>query len=78
MKLKIAYDKKLHFLAGLIIAIIGGIVDPLFGMFLSAIAGVSKELYDYVDYGLFDTKDMLTTWAGGILGFAFTLLIRTL
>ena len=62
-----AYDKKLHLLAGLAIAIIFGWHNPLIGLGAGIIAGVAKEIYDYLDYGLYDKQDMLYTWAGSLL-----------
>ena len=63
-----AQDKKLHLLAGLGIAIIFGLQYPLIGLGAGIIAGVAKEVYDYLDYGLYDKQDMLYTWAGSLLG----------
>ena len=63
-----AYDKKLHLLAGLVIAIIFGWQYPLIGLGAGFIAGVAKEVYDYLDYGLYDKQDMLYTWAGSLMG----------
>lgn len=63
-----SYDKKLHLLAGLAIAIIFGWHNPLIGLSAGIIAGIAKEVYDYFDYGLFDKKDMLFTWLGAIIG----------
>ena len=62
-----AQDKKLHLLAGLGIAIIFGLQYPLIGLGAGIIAGVAKEVYDYLDYGLYDKQDMLYTWAGSLL-----------
>ena len=63
-----AYDKKLHLLAGLVIAIIFGWQNPLIGLAAGFAAGVAKEVYDYLDYGGFDKQDMYATWAGSLLG----------
>lgn len=63
-----AQDKKLHLLAGLAIAIIFGWQNPLIGLAAGFVAGVAKEVYDYLDYGLLDKKDMFATWAGSLLG----------
>ena len=63
-----AQDKKLHLLAGLVIAIIFGWQNPLIGLGAGFAAGVAKEVYDYLDYGLYDKQDMLYTWAGSLLG----------
>ena len=62
------YDKKLHFAAGFIISLIGGIISTEYAIFLPIVAGIAKELYDLLDYGKYDYKDMLATWAGGAAG----------
>lgn len=62
-------DKLYHFIAGLILSLIGGYFNPLCGLFLGIFAGVAKEVYDYYDYGLFDKKDMLFTWLGATIGY---------
>jgi hypothetical protein len=66
--MKIPYDKKLHFRCGCIIALLIGLYDPILGLSTGVVAGVAKEVYDYFDYGLLDTKDMLFTWAGAAIG----------
>ena len=63
-------DKLYHFIAGLILSLIGGYFNPLYGLILGIFAGVAKEVYDYYDYGLFDKKDMLFTWLGAIIGYS--------
>lgn len=70
-----AQDKKLHLLAGLGIAIIFGWQYPLIGLGAGFAAGVAKEVYDYLDYGLLDKKDMFATWAGSLLGAGLCYLI---
>lgn len=75
--MKIPYDKKLHFLAGLVIAILGGvIIDPITGIGLAIAAGIAKECYDDYSYGMFDIKDMIATWIGSVCGFALVSLIQ--
>ena len=63
-----AYDKKLHLLCGFAIAIVAGSYTPATGLICGVVAGVAKEVYDKLDYGLFDKQDMFYTWAGAILG----------
>ena len=71
-----AYDKKLHFIAGLCISVAAmllyfyyyGTINVLPGIGCGMVAGVAKEVYDYLDYGLFDKQDMFYTWAGSLLG----------
>ena len=71
-----AYDKKLHFFAGLCISVVAmllyfyyyGTVNVLLGVGGGMVAGVAKEIYDEITYGGFDKLDMLATWAGSLLG----------
>ena len=64
-----ATDKKLHFAAGLIIALACGFfLSPLNCLVVPVLAGMAKELYDLYDHSKFDWKDMVTTWMGGLLG----------
>lgn len=62
------YDKKLHILCGLLLSLLIGVYNPIYGLFAGVVAGVAKEVYDYYDYGLFDKYDMLATWAGAVIG----------
>lgn len=71
-----AYDKKLHFIAGLCITCIAiilcycysGIVNLWFGLLFGVLAGLLKEVKDEITYGGFDEFDMYATWAGSLLG----------
>ena len=73
----VPYDKKLHFLCGFAIALIGGIItDPITGIGLAIAAGIAKECYDDYSYGKFDIADMLTTWIGGACGFTVVSLCK--
>ena len=71
-----AYDKKLHFIAGLCISVVAmllyfyyyGTVNVLLGFGGGMVAGVAKEVKDEITYGGFDKYDMLATWAGSLLG----------
>ena len=77
--LEIPYDKRLHILAGFIIAFIFSIVFGwLEGLTAGIIAGVGKEVYDKLDYGLFDIEDMITTFIGSIVGVAFYMVLTEL
>lgn len=61
------HDKKLHLICGCIISLLIGLHNPIYGLLVGMIAGIAKELYDYLDYGLFDKYDMLATWAGAVI-----------
>ena len=71
-----AYDKKLHFIAGLCISVVAmllhfyyyGTVNVLLGVGGGMVAGVAKEIKDEIAYGGFDKYDMLATWLGATVG----------
>ncbi len=66
----IPHDKKLHFGAGLLIAISAGLCfGPAWGLAAAALAGLGKEIYDYIDYGGPDPWDIVATVAGGLVGY---------
>ena len=72
-----ALDKKLHFAAGLLIAISAGfLIAPVCGLAASVFAGVMKELRDWGCYQGFDWRDMVVTWLGGLLGTILTEVIK--
>ena len=72
-----AFDKKLHFAAGLLIAIsVGFLFVPGYGFAAAVFAGLMKELRDWGCYKGFDWKDMVVTWQGGFVGFIVTMLLR--
>ena len=71
-----AYDKKLHFIAGLCISVVAmllyfyyyGTVNVLLGVGGGMVAGVANEFKDVIAYGGFDKYDMLATWLGATVG----------
>lgn len=71
-----AYDKKLHFIAGLCITCTSVLlyylcyctVNLWVGLGCGMVAGVAKEIKDEITYGGFDKYDMYATWAGSLLG----------
>jgi len=78
--MNIAYDKKLHFFAGVIVCMVVALIfkNPMFGLIASVTAGIAKEFYDWCDYGKLDLTDTLATWVGGVAGYIVCLLIHTL
>ena len=55
---KIPHDKLLHSFYGMVVYILGCIVDPMIGLWLVSIAAISKEV---IDYPRFDWVDILAT-----------------
>ena len=55
---KIPHDKLLHSFYGMVVYILGCIVDPMIGLWLVFIAAIGKEV---VDYPRFDLVDILAT-----------------
>ena len=61
---QIQQDKYYHFGAGVISEYTGSKLNfPIGSAF---VIGFAKETYDYIDYGRFDSKDLLATTLGGI------------
>ncbi len=65
-----AFDKRLHFLAGLLISLAAGaLFAPAWGLTAAAVAGLLKEVRDYFSYGGPDPWDVIATVAGGLAGY---------
>ena len=62
---KIPVDKLYHFIAGLIIMAVFGILLGPWAIFVVIAAAIAKEVIDYKAYGLFDIKDAAATIIGG-------------
>jgi hypothetical protein len=62
-------DKKLHFWAGLVLALLVGILtNPAAGLVAAVVAGAAKEIYDATGAGTADELDFAATAAGGLTG----------
>jgi len=62
----ITKDKYYHFAAGATTAAVANEIDvPKVSSAFAA--GFAKESFDYIQYGVFDTKDLLATTLGGII-----------
>jgi len=70
---QIQKDKVYHFGAGVISEEIGSRFDIKIPVASSFVIGFGKEVYDYIDYGRFDTKDLAATVLGGV---AYTITIK--
>lgn len=63
-------DKALHFIAGMLITAFAAVIIPCFAPLacvVAIIAGFAKEIYDEINYGGFDWKDLLATVLGGVV-----------
>lgn len=75
---QVPYDKKLHAGAGVVVGTWGTFAGnsmnwkpekaALFGIGSVAAAGLGKELWDEIEYGGFDYKDLRATMYGGVVG----------
>ena len=66
----IPYDKLLHFIAGVLVAMFFSLLFPItesFCFIFSIAVGICKDLYYKLDYGRFDCLDVLATGLGGLL-----------
>lgn len=63
-------DKLLHSFYGTLIYICVSFVDSLFALLVAALIAIVKEVYDRVDYGRFDWKDIAATVFIPVLLFA--------
>ena len=78
----ITKDKIQHFLAGFIISTIIGLFNSIFGLILAILAGIGKEIYDYLSNKYFNGKhdvswyDFIATSLGGIVGIFLIKLIQ--
>ena len=62
-------DKIYHLVAGFIISLIFGLINPVLGLALAVIAGVGKEIYDKkIKKSVIDPLDVIATVLGGVLG----------
>ena len=68
---QIGQDKYYHFGAGVITEYTGNKLE--FPIGTAFMVGFGKESLDYIQYGRFDTKDLLATTLGGL---AVTLIIK--
>lgn len=79
-------DKVLHFETCCLITMVVALLNMnVLGLGIAAsaasaytfavIAGISKEVYDYYTYGLFDNKDIVADTLGAFAGFLIIILI---
>ena len=67
--MKLAKDKQLHILAGIVTTMVTqGLTESLWvAFFASVVVGAAKEAYDVTGRGTVDFWDFVATVAGGLL-----------
>ncbi len=72
-----ASDKWLHLTVGFIIALLVGLIGPIWGLIAGIVAGAGKELYDKISRkGTPELWDLIFTTIGALSAFLCLLLIR--
>lgn len=62
-------DKVYHLIAGFVIALVFGLINPTLGIITAILAGVFKEIYDkYYKKSFADPLDTIATTVGAFLG----------
>ena len=71
-------DKIYHLVAGFVIALVFGLINPFLGLVAGITAGLAKDIiWDlYLKKGTFEVLDILATIIGAILGTATAILLR--
>ena len=64
----------LHFIIGITLTTSAYFWRPM--IFSAYIAGIGKEVFDYLDYGRFSMLDMNCTFAGAFIGLCLLLFIQ--
>ena len=70
-------DKIYHLVAGFIISLIFGLINPVLGLALAIIAGLFKDVVwdKLLKKGIFEVLDIFFTGVGGIIGMVVAILI---
>lgn len=64
-----------HFLGGLIVALLGAVLSPEAGLYAAIVVGLAMEFKDWQKGGTPDGMDALATISGGILAIIIALII---
>jgi hypothetical protein len=73
-------DKIYHFIAGFIISLIFGFINPVLGLGMAVLAGLLKDvIWDkFLKKGTFEVLDIFFTGIGGIIGMTIAILIANI
>jgi hypothetical protein len=71
-------DKRKHFLAGFIIALLVGILNPLVGVIAGLVAAFLKDWWDSKGHGTVELYDIIFTDLGTLVAFPLAFIIHNL
>ena len=73
-------DKIYHFIAGFLIALIFGLINPVFGLGMAVLAGLFKDvIWDkFLKKGTFEVLDIFFTGVGGVIGMVVAIVITNM
>ena len=73
-------DKIYHFIAGFIISLIFGFINPVLGLGMAVLAGLLKDvIWDkFLKKGTFEVLDIFFTGVGGVIGMTIAILITNI
>ena len=73
-------DKLYHFIAGFIIALIFGLINPVLGLGAAVLAGILKDVVwdKLLKKGTFEVLDVFFTGVGGVIGMAVAIILTNL
>jgi hypothetical protein len=73
-------DKLYHFIAGFSLALIFGLINPVFGLGMAVLAGLFKDvIWDkFLKKGTFEVLDIFFTGVGGVIGMVVAIVITNM
>jgi hypothetical protein len=73
-------DKIYHLVAGFIISLIFGLINPVLGLALAVLAGILKDVVwdKFLKKGTFEVLDIFFTGVGGVIGMTIAILITNI
>lgn len=73
-------DKLYHFIAGVIIALIFGLINPVLGLGMAVLAGLLKDVVwdKFLKKGTFEVLDIFFTAVGGVIGMVVAIILTNL
>ena len=73
-------DKIYHLVAGFIISLIFGFINPVFGLGMAVLAGLLKDvIWDkFLKKGTFEVLDIFFTGVGGVIGMVVAIILTNL